>query len=322
LVLATVLSAGFDCSSATAADGVSDALAAKKKILFIAGKPSHGYAQHEHNAGCTLLAKCLNESGLPVDAIVSKNGWPTDPKIFDGVSAVVMYCDGGDGHMVNEHLDQLDQLANKGVGIGAIHYGVEVPKGHSGNYFLDWLGGYFETDWSVNPTWVADFKQLPTHAVTRGVKPFSIRDEWYFHMRFTDNMSRVTPVLTAVPPASTMSRPDGPHEGNPAVRKEVADGTPQHMSWVIERPDGGRGFGFTGGHYHWNWGNDQARKLMLNMIAWIAKVDVPADGVPSKTPTVEELMANQDKAVPKNFDKAMIQKDLDAWNGTGNPAAK
>jgi hypothetical protein len=169
---------------------------------------------------------------------------------------------------------------------------------------------------------VADFKQLPTHAVTRGVKPFSIRDEWYFHMRFTDNMSRVTPVLTAVPPASTMSRPDGPHEGNPAVRKEVADGTPQHMSWVIERPDGGRGFGFTGGHYHWNWGNDQARKLMLNMIAWIAKVDVPADGVPSKTPTVEELMANQDKAVPKNFDKAMIQKDLDAWNGTGNPPAK
>lgn len=102
--------------------------AAKKKVLFIAGKQSHGFAQHEHNAGCMLLAKCLNESGLPIEAVVAKNGWPTDPKVFDGVSAVVMYCDGGDGHIVNDHLDQLDQLANKGVGIGAIHYGVEVPR--------------------------------------------------------------------------------------------------------------------------------------------------------------------------------------------------
>ncbi len=59
---------------------------AKKKILFIAGAPSHGYAQHEHNAGCMFLAKCLNESGLPVEATVTNNGWPKDPKIFDGVT--------------------------------------------------------------------------------------------------------------------------------------------------------------------------------------------------------------------------------------------
>src|SRR5689334_9949173 len=53
---------------------------AKKKVLFIAGKQSHGFAQHEHNAGCMLLAKCLNESGLPIEAVVAKNGWPADPK--------------------------------------------------------------------------------------------------------------------------------------------------------------------------------------------------------------------------------------------------
>ena len=45
---------------------------AKKKVLLIAGKPSHGYAEHEHNAGCMLLAKCLNESGLPVEAVVQQ----------------------------------------------------------------------------------------------------------------------------------------------------------------------------------------------------------------------------------------------------------
>jgi hypothetical protein len=293
----------------------------KKKILFIAGAPSHGYAQHEHNAGCMFLAKCLNESGLPVEATVTNNGWPKDPKIFDGVSAVVMYCDGGDGHPANKHLDELEALAKKGVGIGAIHYGVEVPKGASGDHFLNWLGGYFETDWSVNPTWMAEYKSLPQHAVTKGVKPFSIRDEWYFHMRFPENMKGVTPILSAVPPASTMSRKDGPHEGNPTVRDEVAKGLPQHTSWVTERADGGRGFGFCGGHYHWNWGNDQVRKLMLNMICWIAKVDVPADGVPSKTPTADDLMANLDiirgKEQPAIFDKEKLQKIIDDSNRAG-----
>ncbi|NIP84606.1 MAG: hypothetical protein GTO03_03250, partial [Planctomycetales bacterium] len=28
-----------------------------KKIVFIAGRKSHGYGSHEHNAGCLLLAK-------------------------------------------------------------------------------------------------------------------------------------------------------------------------------------------------------------------------------------------------------------------------
>lgn len=294
---------------------------AKKRILFIAGTPSHGFAQHEHNAGCMLLAKCLNESGLPVEAVVSKNGWPTDKSLFDGASAVVMYCDGGEGHVAMKHLDELESLAKKGIGIGCIHYGVEVPKGPAGDDFVKWIGGYFETDWSVNPEWKAEFKELPKHDVTRGVKPFTIFDEWYFHMRFPEGMKGVTPILSAVPPASTMSRKDGPHEGNATVREEVAKNLPQHMCWVAERPDGGRGFGLTGAHYHRNWGNDNFRKLTLNMICWIAKVDVPAAGVPSKTQTADDLLENLDtirgKQVPANFDKAKLQQMVDEWNHAG-----
>src|SRR5258706_14921088 len=87
----------------------------KKKIVFVAGGPSHGYGDHEHLGGCMLLAKCLNESGLPVEAVVTKdNGWPKDPAVFDGVSAIVMYSDGGGGHMANKHLAQVDPLAKKG----------------------------------------------------------------------------------------------------------------------------------------------------------------------------------------------------------------
>src|SRR5688572_17582983 len=94
----------------------------KKRIVFVAGRPSHGPGDHEHNAGCRLLAKALNASGLPVEAVVHENGWPKDASIFDGAAAIVMYSDGGNGHMVIPNLKQVDALHEKGVGVGAIHY--------------------------------------------------------------------------------------------------------------------------------------------------------------------------------------------------------
>ena len=155
------------------------------------------------------------------------------------------------------------------------------------------MGGAFEVDWSVNPTWEANYAVLPVHPITRGVKAFQINDEWYFHMRFPPDMKGVTPILSAVAPASTMSRSDGPHEGNPAVREAVARGEPQIMAWAFERPDGGRGFGFTGAHYHKNWGDDNFRKTVLNALLWIAKADVPSNGVESAV-SEEDLKENLD----------------------------
>ena len=125
------------------------------------------------------------------------------------------------------------------------------------------------------------------------MKPFQIEDEWYFNMRFREGMKDVTPILTAVPPAKTTERPDGPHSGNPTMREMVAQGKPQHVAWAAERANGGRGFGFTGAHFHQNWGNDDFRKVMLNAILWTAKVEVPADGVQSKV-TPEQLAENLD----------------------------
>jgi hypothetical protein len=186
----------------------------------------------------------------------------------------------------------------KGVGLACLHYAVEVPKGPSGEAFLNWLGGYFEPYWSVNPHWKGEFKEFPNHPIARGVRPFSIDDEWYYHMRFRPSMDGVTPILSAHPPASTMDRPDGPHSGNPNVRAAMQRGEIQHTAWACERNDGGRGFGFTGGHWHWNWGDDNFRKLVLNAIVWIAHGEVPEEGVGGATPTRAELEANQDEPKP------------------------
>jgi type 1 glutamine amidotransferase len=248
-------------------------------VVFVAGEGGHGEGQHAHREGCQLLAECLEHSGLPFVPAIYARGWPADPTAFDNADALVFYVNGGDGHVINPHLDEVDRLMKKGVGLACLHYAVEVPKGKVGDRFLDWIGGYFEQFWSVNPTWTADFQKLPSHPVTRGVRPFKINDEWYYHMRLSD---RATPILEAVPPESTREQPDGPHSGNAAVR--ARKGMAETMAWAIERPGGGRGFGFTGGHYHKNWSNDDFRKLVLNAIAWVAGVEVPAKGVDSRVP--------------------------------------
>lgn len=270
------------------------AASAETNIVLVAGVPSHGRGDHEFRAGAILLADCLNK--LPgIHATVASNGWPADTAVLKSAQAVLLFADGGQGHPAirPERLKLLNELAAKGVGIGAAHYGVEVPAGDPGFAMLDWTGGYFEMFWSVNPTWTADFTTIPEHPVTRGVKPFRVHDEWYYHMRFAPDRRGVTPILAVVPPASTLDRPNGPHSGNPFVRADVAKGEPQVLMWTYDRPNGGRGFGFTGGHYHKNWAEPNFRRIVLNALLWIAKVEVPAGGVESQV-TDEQLAANLD----------------------------
>jgi type 1 glutamine amidotransferase len=270
--------------------------AASKKIVFVAGSPSHGPGEHEHRAGCLLLKSCLDKVE-GISSVVYSNGWPHDPKAFDGADTIVIYADGGGGHpaLQDNHLQQLDVLMKKGVGLACIHYATEPTIEKGEKEFIDWIGGCFEINRSVNPHWDANFKTFPKYPITNGVKPFSIRDEWYFNMRFQDGRKgvTVTPILSAIPPESTMSRSDGPHEGNPDVREAVKRGELQHVAWACERADGGRGFGFTGAHFHKNWADDNFRKIVLNAILWTARAEVPADGVQS-TVTKEELEQNLD----------------------------
>ncbi len=282
----------------------------KKRIVFVAGRPSHGYGAHEHNAGCLLLARELQRAKPGYEVVVHRNGWPTEANAFAGADTIVMYCDGGGGHMVNPNLEQVDALTKKGVGVVCIHYAVEVPKGPSGDKFLDWIGGYFEMNWSVNPHWTARFEKLPVHPITRGVKPFAINDEWYYHMRFRPEMKGVTPILSALAGPDTLTRKDGPHSGNPYVRESVAKGEMQHVGWASERPDGGRGFGFTGGHDHWNWGHPDFRKTVLNAIVWTAKGEVPAEGVEVAPVSAEDLEANPDYPRPANYNREIIQQRM------------
>lgn len=298
LMLLIAVFAVTTCSSQIAGSGSKNK---NKKIVLIPGHDSHGLGEHEHLGGCILLAKLLNENVAGVTAVVTEQGWPKDTTILNDADAIVMYSDGGEGHMAIPHLRHLDRLMNKGTGLLNLHYAVEVPKGVAGNYFKKWVGGYFETYWSVNPFWTARYDSLPKHPVTNGVKPFETSDEWYYHMRFVANDKNLIPILQALPPASSLDREEGSHENNKYVRQAVLQKKEvQVMAWAYTRPNGGRGFGLTGAHVHDNWMNDDFRKLVLNAIIWTAKISVPPNGVNSPTPTKPALDAlRKDTSNPK-----------------------
>ena len=273
----------------------------KKEVLFLAGRKSHGYDAHEHKAGCHLLARCLNESDLDVSAqVVEEGAWPEPWVGYEKPDSIVMYCDGYRSHMAKGHQDKIRALTDAGVGVACLHFGVEVEPSELGSQFLEWIGGYFEIGWSVNPHWDATFDEFPDHPITNGVEPFTIRDEWYYHMRFQPGMQGVTPILSALPPVETLtSRAKDKNRGcNPTVLASVEAGQKQHVAWAYERPEGGRGFGFTGGHFHRNWMQDDFRKVVLNALLWTAGADVPEDGVPSRTPSEIDMELNQDYPKP------------------------
>jgi hypothetical protein len=267
--------------------------AAERKLLIIAGRPSHPPGMHEFRAGTLLLQKCL--AGAPgLTTLVASNGWPTDAKVFEGVSAVVIYADGGGGHpaIQGDHLGALQGLLDKGIGFGVMHYACEIPKDKGGQEFLDWVGGYYEDKWSCNPMWEPQFTSFVTHPATRGVKPFTIKDEWYFNIRFRENLAGITGLLVAKPSDKVRN---GPYvwPAGPYPHVQAASGRDEMMMWAVERPNGGRSFGFTGGHFHNNWGEPNFRKVVLNAMLWISKSDVPADGLES-TVTDDDLKLNLD----------------------------
>ncbi|MGO8677576.1 MAG: ThuA domain-containing protein [Limisphaerales bacterium] len=269
------------------------ALAADKKVVLIAGKPSHGPGEHEFRAGCLLLQKCLGAvPGLTVE--VCTNGWPKDDSDLDGAAAVVLYADGGPGHPFFQagHARVIEKLARQGVGLGFMHYAVEVPKGPAAQAMWEWIGGYYEDHYSCNPMWAPDYRVFPNHPITRGVRPFSVKDEWYMNMRWRPDTNGLVNILVAKPSDAVR---DGPYvwPAGPYPHIQAAKGREEAMMWACERADGGRGFGWTGGHYFKNWGDDNHRKVVLNAILWLAKIEVPPDGVESSV-TADDLTRNLD----------------------------
>ncbi|AMV26750.1 Trehalose utilization [Gemmata sp. SH-PL17] len=262
-----------------------------KRILIVAGQASHGPGDHEFFAGSAILVNLLKQTD-GVFPIMARNGWPKNEKLFDTADCIVMYMDGGGNHpaIKPERMKIIQKQIDRGAGWVNMHYAVEYPV-KSGDRDIatpvkGWLGGYYETGYSINPHWDANIRSLPKHEITRGVKPFTLNDEWYFGMRWIDDMKGVTPILQAVPPDDSRRTP----------HTKARKGEIETMAWAFERASAGRSFGFTGGHAHRNWDDENFRRVVVNAILWGAKVEVP------------------EKGAKVDFDPADLNKNLDKKN--------
>lgn len=249
-----------------------------KKIVLIAGPiTGHGKNTHEYEKNVILLKHLLDTSSnlAGVRTEVHFRGWPTDETTLDDADTIVMISDGGDRNeadhplYVGNRLQVIEKQMRRGCGFLQFHWTTFNPSRFH-DKVTEWVGGYFDYEtgegarrwFSAIKTWTGPVK-LPAreHPITRGVKPFSLEEEFYYNIRFRADDARVTPIVVTRPPGESQDYPVG---------------------WAVERADGGRGFGFTGGHFYGNWWQADYRKLILNAIVWTAGADVPAGGVESQ----------------------------------------
>ena len=92
----------------------------------------------------------------------------------------------------------------------------------------------------------------PGHPVLHGLQPFGVREEFYYALKFGSNPNRIQPLLTI-----------------------DFEGGLHPVCWAWDRADGGRSFGFSGGHFHEHWQREAYRRLAVQGILWTARVPLP-----------------------------------------------
>ncbi|MEY4688716.1 MAG: hypothetical protein RIR76_2739 [Verrucomicrobiota bacterium] len=238
------------------------------KIVILAGTPSSKPMAHEYFAGCALLMDWLRAQ--PGVWPVMARGWPKDERVLEGARCVVYFGDGGGKQPFAEprRWAGLSRLMASGTGLVLLHQAMDFPLGADGTAIKGWLGAVFHSDIGSRGHWDMEFNDIAAHEVTRGVKPFAApADGWLYNLHFAP--AGVTPLLRgAVPDKSRSTADSRKHAG----RAEV-------IAWAHQRPDGGRGFGFTGADLHKSWSYPSQRTLVLNGILWSAGLPVPAGGV-------------------------------------------
>jgi quercetin dioxygenase-like cupin family protein len=267
------------CSASLAADS-------PRKIVLIGGAKSGSSGRHDYPNAIRVLERLLKSSpelqsapGLDIES--HPDGWPAD-SAFDRASAVVLYFDGLDNHplLATERRERFEAAMRAGVGLVVLHQASTVPATDRTLDLQRWLGGarYGMFDRATEMAQIAPAP--PAHPVSRGLAPFTYLDEFYPTLRWQDG---VQPILEARLHVEF-------REGKDLVIGEPVTST---VAWVHERAGGGRAFGYTGAHYLAALDQPIVRKMILNAIAWTARIEVPAAGISSHDAVVTRAADRQ-----------------------------
>lgn len=271
------------------------ALAATKKILFLAGPRDHGApGRHEYELDLrTLAASFDNASNLSdVSTQVLVGRLPRDLAAVKDAAAIVINSSSdrserethplfppdpttnhrGYDEETTAYLKALDDLIKeRKIGVVVLHYALWAENWRAREYYMNWLGGLWVQIGSKNPVdeWSMTFEN-ERHPILRGVKPWTYRDEIFCRFLLPNDVRRTNLILAT------------PKEDRGRIGTQIA-------SWAYERDDGGRGFVFGGADFRDNLARDDYRRLLMNGIAWAAHIEIPRDGIQSPTPDVSTV---------------------------------
>ena len=269
-----------------------------KKIVILAGPKSHGPVGngiHDYGWSARLIKMMLEHSNVKekVRVEIHLAGWPRDERTLDDADTIMVISDGRDGdqfaeapHLASpERVRFMERQIKRGCGFATFHFSTFAPNQYS-KQMLQWCGGFFQWETNGKRQWYsaittkeAEVKiASPDHPISRGLKPFAMKEEFYYNIRFSNKDSRLAPIWTV--PSLPGREPDG-----------------RVVAWAREREDGGRGFGTTCGHFYDNWKHPEFRKLILNSVCWTAHVEIPKDGVEARFYTHEEITSYLDPPI-------------------------
>ena len=223
------------------------------RALLIGKQPDHPYGSHMYLHTCRMLAECLRLNGLQASVC---DGWPkTDDELRDAKTIVVYTNPAAELLLDGPQRDQVDRTMKAGVGLVTIHWASSVMQqdfDRLGERWLSYLGGTWISNVGLS-TDTAELKQLiPQHPICRGWSRYELHDEYYLNPTISKGALPLLQVTT---------------KGQDVV-----------VGWAYERPEGGRAYGTTLGHFYSNFEREPFRRAIVNAILWTAKRDVPEGG--------------------------------------------
>ncbi|MGJ8658087.1 MAG: ThuA domain-containing protein [Akkermansiaceae bacterium] len=301
-----------------------------KHVLFLTGKVTHGWGQHERLATSTLLAGLLKNVDPQITTevvLVDDDGWPSQAQI-DKADCIFLNTYGLSGHIVSsgERMAALERHMDQGKGLCAISFGLAVKSSQElGERWKRLTGGV----WGANGVALFYTEKLfvpkgEDHPVVNGVPEHKINDEIFFNFeRAGEVHGKLTPVLVHNGQGINFPSNAGIRGNRNAFGRKKA-GYEFMMAWAFERAGGGRSFCHGGGRYHFNLAKDSYRKSLINGIMWTLGKDIPKNGYHSLTPSAVTMVANLDKVNKTSWNNASgladLQRALNFNNQNGEAA--
>lgn len=252
----------------------SEPVRSKRLLLIGQGPDGHPFTTHEYRAGVRLMARMLQPVKNLQTIVVSADGdWQEGPELIAGADGVMLFVSQGAKWIHDDaaRLAAFQELQRRGGGFVGLHWGVGTRKAEFIENYVQLFGachGGPDRKYKVLER-VTTQIAAPKHPILSGVEPVTVKEEFYYKLKLAKPADQIVPLI-----------------------KVPIDGEEHMVGWAWERPNGGRSFGFTGGHFHKNWNQQAYRRLMTQGVLWTLKLRIPSQGL-----SVD--VTEEDVALPK-----------------------